>query len=343
MRYLSFKAFSFFVLSVAFLNLTPTDSFADHRNNQERSCTKTAKFLNYSCGFAARDDYLTGIAVCLNQSDNDSQRNCLTEARTTQFEAYRECRDVFRARKDLCNAVGEEPYDPPFGEEYVDSFVNPLDIGNSVTPNPYFPLTQGNKWVYEGTSINDEGEEETETIVVTVKEETKLIEGVTCVTVNDIVVINDVVVEDTDDWYAQDVSGNVWYCGEIVLNYELFEGDNPLEPEITDIDGSWKAGRNGAKAGISLPFSPTVGEFYRQEVDWGIAEDVIEVIDVNGTETSPAGSCNNDCLVTYDFTPLDTNANENKYYAPGIGRILEVDLNNGDRVELIEFTNTNTP
>lgn len=327
-----------YLIFLSFLILTQTNALAGYNEKNERTCTKTAKFLKYSCGFEVRDDYLASIAVCLNKSDDDEQRNCLREGRIAQREANQECRQVFRARKEVCNAVGEAPYDPPFGEEYAANFVDPLEIGKSVIPNPYFPLVQGNSWIYEGTSINDEGEEEIERIELKVTNKTKLIEGITCVVVNDIVTIGGEIVEDTDDWYAQDTQGNLWYAGEIVLNFETFEGDDPTEAEITDIGGSWKSGRDGARAGVSVPFAPVVGELIRQEIFWDEAEDVIEVLDVNATETSPAASCNGNCLRTYDFTPLDAEANENKYYAPGIGLIVEIDLNTGDRVELIEFT-----
>jgi hypothetical protein len=30
---------------------------------------------------------------------------------------------------------------------------------------------------------------------------------------------NGVLIEDTLDWYAQDDFGNVWYLGEIAINY----------------------------------------------------------------------------------------------------------------------------
>ncbi|MDH3616958.1 MAG: hypothetical protein OEQ90_10870, partial [Gammaproteobacteria bacterium] len=65
---------------------------------------------------------------------------------------------------------------------------------------------------------------------------------------------------------------------------------------------------------------------------------VVEILAVDGDETAIAASCNAECLVTRDFSPLEPEANENKYYAPGIGLILEIDANSGDRVELIEFT-----
>ena len=95
--------------------------------------------------------------------------------------------------------------------------------------------------------------------VVTVLDKTKYVEGVTCIVVNDLV-IGETTSEDTDDWYAQDRDGNVWYCGEIAKNFETFEGDDPEEAELVDIDGSWKTGRDGAKPGILMLTAPAVDD-----------------------------------------------------------------------------------
>ena len=332
------KILFYIAIACSMLLVTPITSTASH--NQDRACTKSAKFLKYACGFDARDDYLSTIAICLNESDSDNKKDCLKEARIDQREAYKECREVLKARKSLCSNIGEEPYDPPFSEDFSQNFVDPREIGKSVTPNPYFPLITGNQWIFEGTSIDDEGEEETETVTVTVTENTKLINGINCVTVVDVAEVDEEVQEITDDWYAQDIYGNVWYCGEVSRNFETFEGDEPENPELVDLEGSWKAGRDGAKAGILLPSVPQVGEIIRQEVAWGDAEDVIEILATDASETAPAASCSNSCLQTYDFTPLDSEAQEHKFYAPGIGLIVEVDLTTGDRVELINFSNT---
>ena len=112
-------------------------------------------------------------------------------------------------------------------KNFSQDFVDPREIGKTVTPNPYFPLIAGNQWIFEGTSINEEGEEETETVTVTVTEDTKLINGINCVTVIDVAEVDEEIQEITDDWYAQDVYGNVWYCGEVSRNFETFEGDEP--------------------------------------------------------------------------------------------------------------------
>jgi hypothetical protein len=237
------------------------------------------------------------------------------------------CKEQLGARLDLCGLVGEKRYDPDFDPE---NFVNPLEIGKSVAANPYFPLIPGTQWVYEGGD---------EVITVTVTGKTKLIEGVTCVVVNDLVEEDDVSIEDTDDWYAQDLDSNVWYCGEIAKNFETIEGDLPDDPELVDIDGSWKAGRDGAKPGILMLADPKVGDVYRQEVLLGDAEDVAEVISTTGSAKIDVddASCDGDCLITRDFTPIEPGLNENKYYKPGVGLIIEVDME-GNRVELVEMT-----
>jgi len=73
---------------------------------------------------------------------------------------------------------------------------------------------------------------------------TKVIDGVTCVEVHDVVYAGGVLTEDTLDWFAQDKDGNVWYFGE---NTHELDGN-----EITSIDGSFKGGTNGAQPGIIM-------------------------------------------------------------------------------------------
>ncbi len=333
---------AYLLLSTMALSLTGIFSgpaFGDGGyGTRENICTNTASSLRYACKYDSVDDYFEGYANCLNLTERSERRECISENIAGYRESRAECGAIHEARLDLCDDIGEAAYDPPFGEDYADNFVDPLEIGNSVTPNTYFPLVPGNQWIYEATFVDDEGEEVTETITVEVTEKTKLIQGITCIVVKDIVEEDGELVEDTDDWYAQDLQGNVWYCGEISENFEIFEGDEPEEAELVDIDGSWKAGRDGAKAGISISGMPVVGDFIRQEVAWGEAEDVIEILSVTGTEMTEAGySCSNNCLVTRDFTPLEPDANENKYYAPGVGMIVEVKPDTGERLELLQF------
>jgi hypothetical protein len=45
--------------------------------------------------------------------------------------------------------------------------------------------------------------------------------------------------------------------------------------------------------------------------------------------------CAGDCVVTKNFSLLEPGIVERKYYAPGIGLFLEVDLENGEVVRLV--------
>ncbi|MGI9336199.1 MAG: hypothetical protein ACR2RL_23880, partial [Gammaproteobacteria bacterium] len=300
--------------------------FRHHRFwKQPRFCTYTARLTRQACSFEMWEEWLSARASCLNVSGRGARRECLADARVERSEARSLCDDQLEARRDTCDIVGEQRYDPDFDP---DNFVDPDEIGVSVEPNPYLPLVPGYRWTYRAGD---------ETVVVEVKDQTKLIEGVTCRVVNDVVRDDGNLVEDTDDWFAQDLQGNVWYCGEEVKDYEYFEGDVPSRQELVAIDGSFKIGRDGARAGILVLANPSVGDSYRQEFLLGEAEDVVEVLSVTATESAPGGACDGDCLQTRDFTPIDPEANEYKYYAPGVGLIVEVDLITGDRLELVDF------
>jgi hypothetical protein len=292
-------------------------------------CSSAAVSLMRACAIDAVDDLLEGSAVCADIFDDDDRADCEADVDVEVAEKEEECDDVFDARLALCEELDDGAHDPLFGPAFAGNFVNPLEIGNTVTPNPWFPLVTGNHWVYAN---------EDEMVDVMVTDETKLIDGITCVVVVDTASEDDVVVEITRDWYAQDISGNVWYCGEISRNFEVFEGDDPETPELVDIDGSWKAGRDGAEPGILLPFAPQVGAVIRQEVAYGEAEDVIRVESLTATESSPVASCNGDCLITTDFTPLEPDVEENKFYVRDVGLIVELEPEDGQRVELVEFS-----
>lgn len=301
----------------------------EHRTSERRNfsgpCASTADLTLRACKHEVEDDYFIRSAQCENVTAFSLRKECRQAARLQRRESRSNCAEQYQARDQLCALTGNDRYDPRFEP---DLFVDPLQIGVTVTQNPYFPLKPGNHWAYVG------GEE---TIDVTVTDRTKLIDGVRCLVVNDVVRIAGEVVEDTDDWVAQDIHGNVWYCGEQVTDFETFPGDQPADPELIAIDGSFKAGRDGAKAGTWVRAAPQIGDVYRQEMDLGNAEDAAQIVSLSGNEMVPAAHCNNGCLVTREFTPLEPGLDAFKHYAPGIGLVLEVG-SDGRRVELIDFT-----
>ena len=104
--------------------------------------------------------------------------------------------------------------------------------------------------------------------------------------------------------------------------------------QLVSLEGSWEAGVEGARPGIIMKAAPMVGDLYRQEFSLANAEDVAEVTSTTGTESVPAASCSGTCVVTRDFSPLEPDAEEQKFYAPGVGVILEIE-EDGGRVELV--------
>lgn len=197
-----------------------------------------------------------------------------------------------------------------------DPVIDPANFVREVT-NPYFPLVPGTKRIYEA-----ETEEGTERIEVAVTRHKKKVMGVRCTVVRDTVTLNGEVIEDTYDWFAQDVEGNVWYMGEASVEME--------DGAIVSAFGSWEAGVDCAKPGIIMKAHPKVGDEYRQEYYKCIAEDMGRVLALGESVEVEYGAFD-DCLKTADFTPLDPNANEEKFYAPGIGHILT--LEGGKRAE----------
>ena len=191
--------------------------------------------------------------------------------------------------------------------------------------NPYYPLTPGTMMIFEGDT--EEGSERVETYVT---KDTKRILGVDCVVVRDRVTVNGELVEETLDWYAQDKSGNVWYFGEDSKEYE--------EGALVGTKGSWEAGVDGAIAGIIMPANPQVGDTYRQEYYAGEAEDMAKVVSLSESAAVPYGSFDN-LLMTEEWTPLEPGVVEQKYYALGVGLVLEVIVQGGSgRVGLVAVT-----
>ena len=201
---------------------------------------------------------------------------------------------------------------------------DPADFVESVD-NPLFPLRPGSVWRYE-SRVDGEVDE---TIEVTVTDEVREVAGVPATVVHDVVTGADgEVVEDTFDWYAQDTAGNVWYLGEDTTSYEK------RKPST---EGSWEAGVDGAQAGLVMPAAPRLGDGFQQEFYAGQAEDQATIVDTSATRTTGYGSWD-DLLQTEDTTPLEPRQVEQKFYAPGIGLVLEESVSTDEVVELVEFT-----
>lgn len=308
---------------------------AGHDHGRRKACSATAWAQRAACDAELAADVHTARAICLNISDRDERAACYRESLQAKREGRRTCKEQRVARLDLCDELGEERYDPPFEpSEFQTDFASPA------SQNAYFPLAFGYAWEYVS------GEE---LIVREALPETKLIEGVTCIVVRDRSIEDGELREDTDDWYAVTLEGDVHYCGEEVKDYESFSGDDPALPELVSIDGSFKVGRDGDRAGILFFAEPAPGTVYRQEWSPGNAEDAAEVLsdayaygaDAELDEYVPETFANHfcadgDCVVTAEFTPTEPDAFERKYYARGIGLFLVVNVTTGEIATLTD-------
>jgi len=339
------KTIGWFVLALAIvaapLVSAGRETFDLNEQKARAFCSQTADLSKAACWADVAEEFYRGRAICLNILDLEERRDCIAERNGARNEMREECDAIHEARLDVCDLLGEGRYHPDFDPA---NFTEPDMIG---TQNPYFSLAPGHTIVLH----SGDGEEVT---VVTVTDRVVDIAGVSCRVVVDAVLAVDSGVEKgagveyeavelTDDWYAyHTATGDVWYCGEHVLNFE--------DGVVVDLEGSFAAGVEGAKPGILIPFEPFVGQAYRQEWALDEAEDLAEVVslaaspggdeDEGEDEDDKGGSaleCDDDCLKTREGTPLEPGHEEFKYYKHGIGFVAAEGIEDGEFEGLTEI------
>jgi hypothetical protein len=210
----------------------------------------------------------------------------------------------------------------PTGADPVN--LDPADFSANIT-NPYWPMKPGTRWIYRSVET---GSDPQDVVIVATTATKKLANGITARVVRDTASSKGQIIEDTLDWYAQDSEGNVWYMGEDTAEFE--------KGKIVSRDGSWEAGVGGALPGIIVPAQPQVGQKYRQEYKKGEAEDNGEVLATTHRVEVKGGSFE-DALVTMDTSTIEPDVVEYKFYAPGIGPLLAMDISGGaGREELVK-------
>jgi hypothetical protein len=205
------------------------------------------------------------------------------------------------------------------------SNLNPADFSTQID-NPYWPMPVGARWEVRVT--NPEGELLNE--VITVENRTrKIADGVTARVVHDVVYTHGKATEITDDWYAQDKDGNIWYFGEDTTS--IHNGKK-------DTSGSFEAGRDGADAGIAMPAHPEVGLTYREEYYAGHAEDRTKVLALDQQVQAPAGHFTG-AILTDDTSPIEPDVSEYKLYAKGVGPVVAVSVSGeAEREDLVKYS-----
>jgi hypothetical protein len=194
--------------------------------------------------------------------------------------------------------------------------------------NPYYPLRPGDRRVYRETGPDGTRQR----IVDEVTDRTKRIANGVLARVVIARVTNRAgkLVEYTEEWFAQDRAGNVWYFGEDTTKFEDGKASK---------FGSFEAGVDGAEPGVAMPAHPRVGMRYRLEGGYATgAADHTEVLSVGKEQVeAPFGYFRRTAMMR-DFTPLEPKVSELWFYAKGVGAVLALDISDGaNREELVKF------
>jgi hypothetical protein len=207
-------------------------------------------------------------------------------------------------------------------ETGYEPMLNPADFSTTID-NRYFPLPVGRVLVYRGVK---DGESVVDRVTVT--NETKTVaEGITARVVRDVLrTTSGALREKTDDWYAQNKDGAVWYVGEKTTAYKP-DGSK-------DTSGSWEAGVHDAEPGVIMEADPRIPDAYRQEFARGNAEDTAWIVDRGGSVTVPYGKLT-DVLTSLEATRVEPGSYDLKVYAPGIGIVVERSLTEDEHDQLV--------
>jgi hypothetical protein len=193
--------------------------------------------------------------------------------------------------------------DAPVAPWATDFATAPSELA-STGRNPYLVLQPGYRLVLE---------EGPSRMIVTVLDETKVIEGVETRAVEERETWKGQVTELSRNYLAiHQQTHDVLQFGEDVSNYR--------NGKVVNTAGTWRAGVGKARAGLMLPGEARVGYRYYQEQAPGVTLDRAEILSVTTTQKTPAGTFEN-CARIQVTSPMTPGEKEYRCYAPGIGLI----------------------
>jgi hypothetical protein len=174
----------------------------------------------------------------------------------------------------------------------------------SVGRNDYFVLEPGHQLVLEHGKVR---------LQITVLNETKVVDGVTTRVVEEREWDHGVIQEVSRNYYAIcEQSKDVLHFGEDVEVYK--------DGKLLKNDGTWQAGSNGHRPGLVIAGQPKLGMKYYQEIAPGVTLNRGEVVSLNATCKTAAGTFKN-CIKVRGTSGMDAKKLEYKFYAPQIGLV----------------------
>jgi hypothetical protein len=179
--------------------------------------------------------------------------------------------------------------------------------------NKWLPMWPGTRWIYEGTTIEDNGKVVSHRVEINITNLTKVISGVRTLISYDLDYSNGQLEEAELAFFAQDNEGNVWHFGQYPEEYK--RGKFTKAP-------AWIHGFENARAGITMKADPQLGtpsysQGWGPAVDWtdrGIAYQM-------GQKTSVRAGTYDDVLVIKETARSEVDAEQLKYYARAVGNV----------------------
>jgi len=179
--------------------------------------------------------------------------------------------------------------------------------------NPWFAFEPGTQWIWDGTTVDDEGDELPHRVVITCTGLVKEIGGIPCAVTYDADFEEDELVEAEIAFFAQDDDGNVWRMGEYPEEYD--EGKIDAHP-------TWLHGVEGSIAGLTMWADPKVGsrpfsEGWAPSVDF---TDVCRVREFVAKDCVPV-DCYENVVVIEETSVGEAGIFQLKSWAKGVGNI----------------------
>jgi hypothetical protein len=196
----------------------------------------------------------------------------------------------------------------PAGPLGVLDRVDPADFVATVD-NPWFPLRTGTVWTLIGVKNAKQAIQ-----VVTVLPTPTVIDGVPCIALQDDLMLNQVRVERSVTYYAQYRDGGVWLFGE-----DAHQVDR--KGNVKGVEGSWRAGVDGAGPDLMMPPAPAKGN----EFDQPTAELHVTVLGVEETVDVPQGT-HHGAVLMEEADPNEPGLLAHKYYVRDIGMVRDVSV-----------------
>lgn len=208
----------------------------------------------------------------------------------------------------LCFVALAVFHTPVLAQDWQEDFNLKTRTLSDTGKSDFFILMPGYRAVLESGNMK---------LVITVTNETKVINGITTRVVEEWEEKNGELYEIARNYYAIDTeTGDAFYFGEDVDFYK--------KGKVVRHTGAWMADEEGNRPGLIMPGDPEIGMKYYQELAPGKAMDRAEVMSLSETFETPAGEFNN-CLKTKESSKIKTffffTPTEYKTYAPGIGLI----------------------